>query len=425
MVTRTRLPLLLLVAAAAFAMAACLHGTGGGGDPAPTVIVISLDGTTPDDLRDPELSTLGELIRRGSSASRLAPVFPTNTFPNHVSLVTGVAPAVHGIVNNAFVDPERGLFRYANDPTWIEVEPLWAIADRYGVVSAAYHWIGSEGTWRNGHGPRHWRKFDSQTPEDVKIEQILAWLDIDDPAERPRLITSWFPGADRAGHRFGPGSPEARAALRRQDRALADLLAGLDERGAFATTTLLVVSDHGMLPVRDHVDLNAALREAEIRAFALGGGGIASVSFEAAGSGQPPDLAALAALAARLGLVAHPPNALPDGVSAENPRFGDAVVLAPVGTAISTGSLPPMPGAHGYLPDVPEMGAVLIAVGVGIAPGGRLGEVRTIDVAPTLLSWLGIPPPDWMEGRPIAGLVAEPREDTARISATAGNGEAR
>jgi arylsulfatase A-like enzyme len=64
-------------------------------------------------------------------------------------------------------------------------------------------------------------------------------------------------------------------------------------------------------------------------------------------------------------------------------------------------------------------------VGVGIAPGERLGEVRTIDVAPTLLDWLGIPPPDWMEGRPIAGLVAGPGEGTTRISATAGNGEAR
>jgi len=406
-------------------MTACLNTHGGGAAPVRTVIVISLDGTTPDDLRDPELSTLGELIRRGSSASRLVPVFPTNTFPNHVSLVTGVSPAVHGIVNNAFVDPERGLFRYENDPTWIEVEPLWAIAARYGIVSASYHWIGSEGTWRNGHGPRHWRKFDSETPETVKVEQILAWLDIDDPAERPQLITSWFPGTDRAGHRFGPGSPQARTALRRQDRALADLLAGLDERGAFATTTLLVVSDHGMLPVHDYVDLNAALREAEIHAFALGGGGIASVLFEAAGTGQPAALAGLAALAGDLGLAAHPPNALPFGVSTANPRFGDAIVLAPVGTAISTGSLPPMLGAHGYLPDLPEMGAVLIAAGVGIAPGGRLGEVRSIDVAPTLLTWLGIPPPDWMEGRPIVGLVAGPGEGTARNSATTGNGEPR
>jgi predicted AlkP superfamily pyrophosphatase or phosphodiesterase len=336
-----------------------------------------------------------------------------------------VSPAVHGIVNNSFLDPERGRFRYENDPSWIEVEPLWSIADRHGVVSAAYHWIGSEGAWRNGRGPRHWRKFDSRTPDGAKVEQILAWLDLEDPADRPRLITSWFPGADRAGHHFGPGSPEARSSLRRQDRALADLVAGLDERGAFATTTLLVVSDHGMLPVHTRVDLNGALRDAGIQGSALGGGGIAIVSFETAGSGDSAALADLAALADRLGLAAHPPNALPEGVSAANRRFGDAVVLAPVGTAISVGSLPPMRGAHGYLPDVPEMGAVLIAVGAGIAPGGRLGEVRTIDVAPTLLGWLGIPPPDWMEGRPIAGLVAGPGDGTPKTTATAEAGEPR
>jgi predicted AlkP superfamily pyrophosphatase or phosphodiesterase len=416
MVTRIRWLLPLVVAAAAVLGATTyLKNTGGSPVPGRTVIVISLDGTTPDDLRDPELSTLGELMRRGSSASRLVPVFPTNTFPNHVSLVTGVSPAVHGIVNNSFVDPERGRFRYENDPTWIQVEPLWAIAEGHGVVSAAYHWIGSEGAWRNGRGPRHWRKFDSQTRDSAKIEQILDWLDSEDPAERPRLITSWFPGADHAGHRFGPGSPEARSALRRQDRALADLVTGLDERGAFATTTLLVVSDHGMLAVREHVDLNAALREAGLRASALGGGGFATVSFDAAGAGNSTDLAALAR---RLGLAAHPPNALPDGVSVQNPRFGDAVILAPVGTAISIGSLPPMLGAHGYLPDVPEMGAVLIAAGAGIAPGRRLGEVRTIDVAPTLLTWLGISPPDWMEGRPIPGLVTG-RPDAATTNTPA------
>ena len=163
--------------AVALALAVVLCGISAGGTAAleeagargaPAVILISLDGTTPEAVRAAEMETLLGLARRGAAASRLIPVFPSNTFPNHVSLVTGVAPEVHGIVANVFLDPERGLFRYSDDPTWIEVEPIWSIAARHGVVSAAFHWVGSEGPWRSGHGPRYWKPFDKGTPETVR-----------------------------------------------------------------------------------------------------------------------------------------------------------------------------------------------------------------------------------------------------------------
>ena len=84
------------------------------------------------------------------------------------------------------------------------MEPIWSIAARLGVVSAAFHWVGSEGPWRSGRGPRYWKPFDKGTPETEKVEQMLAWLDLPEPSERPRLITSWFRGADHAGHRDSP-----------------------------------------------------------------------------------------------------------------------------------------------------------------------------------------------------------------------------
>jgi predicted AlkP superfamily pyrophosphatase or phosphodiesterase len=389
----------LAFAAALFAKADGVRADGA--EPAHTVIMISLDGTTPADVSAAKLPTLGALVRSGASAARLVPVFPTNTFPNHVSLVTGVVPAVHGIVNNVFLDPRRGLFRYSDDPKWIEVEPLWAIAARHGVVSAAYHWVGSQGPWRNGFGPRYWKAFDGRTPEGAKVDQILAWLDIENPADRPRLITSWFRGADRTGHRFGPGSAEAYAALHRQDRALARLVEGLDARGTLETGTLLVVSDHGMVPVNRSVDLKHALRAAGIEARVLGGGGAATVSV----SGGEREVAKAVATVRSLGLDSRIPGAAPRDPPLANPRFGDIVVLASVGTAISSRPGPPMRGSHGYLPGEPGMGALLIAAGRGVRTGSRLGEVRTLDVAPTVLAWLGIAAPAWMEGRPIAGLV--------------------
>jgi len=373
-----------------------------------------MDGTRPADVSNETLPTLVALGKRGATAAGMIPVFPTNTFPNHVTLVTGVEPDRHGIVNNVFFDPEDGLFRYENEPGWIEVEPLWAIADRYGVVSASFHWIGSEGNWTNGHGPRYWKHFDRNVDEMEKVDQILEWIDRDPSSGRPRLITSWFRGADRDAHRDGPGAESARAALRRQDRALAHLVAELDRRNAFDSTILLIVSDHGMLPVADVIDLNAVFRESDIPAHAVGGGGLALVYAEGSrnGAGHAETIDRAIAAARAQGLRASRRGPSLDGFSTENPRFGDAFVLAPVGTAISSISGPPMRGSHGYHPDEPGMAALLVAVGAGIPAGTALPSVRTLDVAPTILTWLSIPPPEWMQGRPIAGLVtaeSEPR----------------
>ena len=376
-----------------------------------SVVLISLDGTTPDQLRDPELATFGRLRREGLEAEHLIPVFPTNTFPNHVSLVTGVAPDRHGIVSNVFMDPERGLYSYEADPTWLQVEPIWSLAARHGVVSAAYHWVGSEGPWRSGLGARHWKAFDGGIPEREKVDQILAWLDLPDGAERPRLVTAWFHGTDGAGHRHGPASQAARRALRGQDAELGRLVEGLERRGLRASTTLLVVSDHGMAPVAQVVNLAASLDAAGVRARVLGGGGFVSLVVEGAAERA-------VAVARDLGLEAWRPEDAPAELRASHPRFGDVLVVAPVGTAIVREGLggrlqqllalsgSTLQGGHGHRPEAPEMGAVFVAWGAGAAPGARLGAVRNLDVAPTVLALLGLPVPEWMEGRPLLGAAS-------------------
>ncbi len=379
----------------------------------PSVIVISLDGTPPDVTTWDGLPALAGLARRGATAERLIPVFPTNTFPNHVSLATGVAPEVHGITGNVFQDPVRGLFRYGDDPTWIEVEPIWSWAERHGVVSAAFHWVGSQGPWRNGIGPSHWKAFDESTPEAEKVEQILAWLDLPDAA-RPRLVTSWFRGGDGAGHVHGPGSLPVRRALGPQDAALARLVRGLEERDLLETTTLLVLSDHGMARVDRNVDLDAALRQRDIPARVLGGGGFAMVTLHE-GAGRVQDVLETARA---LGLEAHRRAEAPADLRLGHIRFGDVVVIAPAGTAISRSDSekPAMRGSHGYRSDMKEMGALFVAFGRGAEAGGKLGSVRAVDVAPTALALLGLPVPDWMEGRPIAALMpgAQAPEEAVR-----------
>ena len=364
---------------------------------ASTVVLISMDGTRPADLTSQRLPALVDLAARGASAERLVPSFPTNTFPNHVTLVTGVPPERHGLVDNSFVDPVRGPFEKMDVPSWIEVEPIWSILARQGVVSAAYYWVGSEGPWPGGAGPRYWKAFSADTGEAEKVRQILAWLDLP-AAERPRLVTSWFHGADHASHHEGPDSQAVVRSLREQSDALATLSEGIEARGLWGSTTLLVVSDHGMLSPERRVDLGGALTRAGLDARVVGIGGFVSVFVDASGVARAVEVARAQ------GLSAWPREQAPASLRVRNPRFGPVVVVAPRGTAIVYPGLD-LAGFHGYLPEVPEMAAILVAFGRGASPGTHLGVVSNLDVAPTVLALLDVPVPEWMEGRPIPGLL--------------------
>ncbi|MCP4039687.1 MAG: alkaline phosphatase family protein [bacterium] len=374
----------------------------------PTVILLSLDGTRPADVTAQTLPSLVELARRGASARGLIPATPSNTFPSHVTLVTGVAPDRHGIVNNSFVDAERGRFRKKEIPSWIQVEPLWSLLAAQGVVSASYHWVGSEGPWESGLGPRHWRAFARSTSAVRKVETILSWLDLEDPAARPRFITAWFSGADHAAHRSGPGSDAALAQLARHESALRTLIDGMGARDLWATTTLIVVSDHGMARADKLVDLDRAFDEAGIAARVSGVGGFATVILDrdqAARSGvdapRVSDPAAEVEVIVRgLGLEPVRRGELHGGSPFTNPRFGDFVIRAPIGTAIHRPGVP-TGGFHGYASTEPEMHGLFIARGRGISPGHEFPLLRAIDIAPTVLGLLGVEIPEWMQGSPI------------------------
>ena len=114
----------------------------------PVVIVLSWDGVRHDYLDRAEFPGLGRIEKNGLRAERLIPVFPSNTFPNHVALATGTYPDRHGIVDNVFRDGERGIHDYAADGSWIDAEPIWVTAERQLVRAAIFFWPGSETDWR-------------------------------------------------------------------------------------------------------------------------------------------------------------------------------------------------------------------------------------------------------------------------------------
>jgi predicted AlkP superfamily pyrophosphatase or phosphodiesterase len=405
------LALLLLLVSAAPAFA---------GDP--IVILLSWDGVRHDYPDRGSLPSLARMARDGARAERLVPPFPSVTFPSHVTLATGAPVDRHGIVANSFLDRDGRRFHYGNDASWILAEPLWVTAERQGVHAATYFWVGSETAWQGVAATHHEAPFDESVTEDAKVDRILAWLDLP-AAERPRLVMSWWHGADAAGHRHGPRSSEVDEAMQGEDAALARLLAGLDARGLWPDATLLVVSDHGMTDVGESVDLAALLREAGVEARVVSAGPVAHLWL--ADPARRDD--AIRVATALPGVRAWPSDALPAALRYGPPsRLGDVVVVtdpprlfAPESTieGVTAAVLHLFgwrQGSHGYDPSLPDMGGVFFALGRGVPAGTRLGVVRSMDVAPTVARLLGIAPPRDAEGVPIAGLASGAPAEAAR-----------
>jgi predicted AlkP superfamily pyrophosphatase or phosphodiesterase len=236
----------------------------------PTVILISLDGWRWDYHMKAAAPNLRRLIQRGVRAEGLIPSFPSKTFPNHYTLVTGLYPGHHGIVANSMRDPQTGrLFTMSKreevqDPMWWGGEPIWVTLGRAGQLSAPLFWPGSEAPI-GGEPPRYWMPYNHNIPGSERVAQVLRWLDLPS-ADRPTFLTLYFSEVDAAGHSFGPDSIETRQAMARADAHLGRLLGGLETRGLLEQVNVTVVSDHGMaatsrdriIYVDDYLDPSAA-----------------------------------------------------------------------------------------------------------------------------------------------------------------------
>jgi predicted AlkP superfamily pyrophosphatase or phosphodiesterase len=221
----------------------------------PTVILISFDGFRWDYPSKAPTPNLRRLMERGVQARNLVPSFPSKTFPNHYSIVTGLYPGHHGIVANNIFDPPTGrVFATAKreevrDPMWWGGTPLWTLVERAGRKSAPLFWPGSEAP-HAGLMPAYWQPYEENRPGNARIDQILGWLDLP-AAQRPTFLSLYFEETDAAGHANGPDSSQVHDAIVRDDAYLGRLMDGLSRRGLVDRVNVVVVSDHGMAAVDD------------------------------------------------------------------------------------------------------------------------------------------------------------------------------
>lgn len=366
----------------------------------PLTILISIDGFRPDYMTPDAAPTLTRLAQTGVVATKgMRPSFPSITFPNHYSLVTGLRPDHHGIVSNTMEDPaiSETPFTLGNRAAvtdrrwWDEAEPLWVTAEKAGLRTATMFWPGSEAAI-GGVRPSQWAEFDQSLPSATRVKTLLGWLK--DPAMRPGFATLYFDIVDTAGHRFGPDSDETRASVREVDAAIGELLAGLKDLGLENRVNLVVVADHGMAAVPAGNTIVADLADPGAARLVYGG---ATAGFALLPGQEARGEAAL--LRSHDNMTCWRKRDIPARLAfGKNPRVPAIICMARVGWYITNAESAAKrrpdtrtTGAHGYDNAAPEMAALFVAKGPSIREGATAPDMDNVDVYPLLAALLDIP----------------------------------
>ena len=362
------------------------------------LILVSIDGFRADYLDRHETPTLATLAADGVRAEAMKPAFPTLTFPNHYTLVTGLYPDHHGIVNNRMVDPASGkVFVYKDretisDPAWWGGEPIWVSVEKQGQHAATMFWPGSDVAIA-GVRPSEWLPFDGKLTPDQRVDQLLRWIDLPAP-RRTSFFTLYFEQVDHAGHDGGPDAPAVQAALREVDAALAHLVDGLQRRRLFEHTNLVILSDHGMTATscerRSYLDDVLSLADVDVVNYGI----LAGIVAHAGKTGEVEH----ALLAPHPHMWCSRKSELPARLHyGTNQRIPALLCLAEDGGTITShdyenGGGHFSAGEHGYDNADPAMRALFIAHGPAFKRGVVMPEFDNIDVYPLLAHLLDIQP---------------------------------
>ncbi len=217
----------------------------------PYVILISADGFRADFIEKYEASFLQTISKKGVRAKYMQPSYPSVTFPNHYTIVTGLYPSHHGLVDNTYLDVATGKQysmgnkKMVSEGKWYGGTPLWVLAEQQKMISASFFWVASEADIQ-GIKPTYHYIYNEQTTIGKRIQTVKDWLSL--PEERrPHLITMYFPDVDHDAHTFGPEDPRVKKSVQFVDssiNALQNALAPLK-----LPINYVFVSDHGMTTV--------------------------------------------------------------------------------------------------------------------------------------------------------------------------------
>ncbi len=363
----------------------------------PYVVMISIDGFRHDyiDLYSPPF--LSSIQSRGFRAKALESIFPSKTFPNHYSLITGMYSDKHMLVANRFHDPERKEDYLLGGPatrdgSWYAGEPLWTSVKKQGLLSASYFWVGSDANIQGSY-PSYYYPYNHGTPNEERTAQIVDWLKMPEES-RPHLLTLYFSIVDSAGHRYGPRSEEVKAAVLKVDHLISDMVSNIEKLNL--PVNFVIVSDHGMKTINpkkaifigDYIEGDKIIFHEQ---------GPLTLGYFKDKTTQEEKSKLYKKLKSIPGTKLYKRNERPKRWHySKLPRQGDFLLLTKGGSYIFPGKKPKdfkgkTGGTHGYDPKGnPEMDGIFLSFGPKVKKMGMVPRTKNINIYPYVMKILDL-----------------------------------
>lgn len=349
-----------------------------------TTVVVSLDGFRYDYINKADTPVLDSLIKSGVSASSLQPVFPTKTFPSHISMATGLHPESHGIIDNKFENLVTGEYYTVKDNSskmvakWYRGEFIWETLARYGYSTGVYLWLGSESftPWKR---PAYSISWSDTLTNKHKIEKFDFWLNKMHEARVPELFMLYFDDTDALGHKFGTDGDEIKQAIKTLDSVVGEICKIIAKSDNKDSTNLIVLSDHGMkniyaenaIDVSKYVNDNIILQNS---------GAFCRLAFK--------DKSKIKEAYDKLNKLsncrAYLKSEIPEYLHFSlDPNIGDILLLADEGYFFKHNEdnfAEYLKGVHGFDPQYVDMHGIFIASGDLFKKGVKTGTLHGIDI---------------------------------------------
>lgn len=359
------------------------------------LLLVGIDGVKPAYLDDGFADTpnLDQLIENGVWAESLKPVFPTVTFPNLYSIVTGLYPENHGIVGNRVYDPELDETLHMRDDeaqassSWWGGEPIWVSAEKQDLRAGTFFWVGSEATI-DGVEPTHQVSYNSMIPHSSRTNEVVRWLTDEDPVD---FATLYFASPDGTGHEYGPHSDEVAEAVENIDGQIRRLIDGLDEAGLWPDINLIIVSDHGMTELDENkvifLDDIINMNDVDVISWSP----VATIDPKP----QRADAVYDALKEAEENYTVYRRHQIPDRFHfRDNPRVPEIVVVADKPYSLSSNyffnNQGIMTGGHGFDPEYPSMHGIFLAHGPDFPDGIETETLQLVDIYALMTHLLGL-----------------------------------
>ncbi|ROL58233.1 alkaline phosphatase family protein [Bacteroidetes/Chlorobi group bacterium Naka2016] len=367
------------------------------------VLLISFDGFRWDYLNRSLTPNLNNFADKGIRALSLEPAYPSGTFPNHYTIVTGMYPENHGIIGNHIYDKfTNNSFTLrkqeeVSNPRWYLGEAIWETAKRQGILTASFFWPGSELNL-DYRRPDYFVPFNPKIPYKTRIDSVIGWLKL--PYEkRPKFITLYFEETDTKGHDFGPFSPEIDSAIVLCDQLFGYLLDQLRQINFLDSINIIVVSDHGMTEIDKNKIIvlknYLGIGKIEVNSY----GYLCSIT----GEKDSVEKAYNTLKNNERNFKVYKRKEVPNYFHFNNnPWIGEVIVIPEIGWTVAYDSTEytfKVKATHGFDNHWLDMHGIFIAKGPALKNGYTTGTLMNIDIYPLMCKILNIIPRNNIDGK--------------------------